>query len=949
MATNELMIGLVIGATLKGVGAAFTTVTKLSSRLSSQIEKATAQQDRFGRELQRMNYPAKNLDAIAKRYKQLDSAISRAEKSQQRLNGAMALSERWGNAKKRMQGQLMETAAHGYAVGRPLMTSIRTYMDQEDAANDLKITMMKADGSFGKFKEIGKIADDLGRDLPGTKKDFYNLARALKMQGVSDDILIGGGLQTAAKLNVLLGMDQFEGGEFLAKLMEGHGLSDAELKSSADNLQRAMFAGGMNKEQMYGAMTYYAANVRSMKLTGEENAKKIFAIQGLAAQQWLEGTSFGTNFSTMLDRMNKGPKMIAEAKKGMKAEARDILESSGVEFNFWDKKGNFKGIDGMMSELEKLDIIRQKYGDEGAGLVADALFGTEGKRVALLLAQKGKQGLEEFLQKMREQASLEERIAQKTRTLSAAMEALGGVWESAVGTIGSAFADDLKEIAKAGQHFIEDTLTPWISENKGLIRTFVGFVGGLLAMKLSFLGVGYGLNLLFSPFVRLYVGATKLNGAFNAIRLARLTGDFSKLSLKLRLLNRAFSFVGGGSWRLAKGLSGGIFGATKRVASAFISANKWGFKLGMTLAGKLFGGLQLVGKGILFIGRALGLNPIGIAVMAIAGAAFLIYQYWEPIKTFFSDMWENVKGFFNSGIGNITATILDWSPIGLFYKAFAAVLNWFGVDLPSSFSQFGMGMINKLGEGISKAFEGVKSFINSTVDWIKGKLGFAAEAELAIATKQANIAQSAIGTGEMATRGTQLALENAKKRGFSTGGYTGDGGKHEVAGVVHKGEYVLNKEITSRLGVANIQRLANIAMVAGQSAFAAVSPLEPVMTEVKQPKSTIAANTVTSGQKEAKKQPHLTPKTKTGVKKKSHQAGVQQALSQRAKEKAEPMQHKSPIVVHFSPVINVNGNQEKTDILADITQAMQRGNRELEHVVERIFDQIIDQRGRRAY
>ncbi|STO71014.1 putative bacteriophage tail protein/phage tail tape measure protein, TP901 family [Avibacterium paragallinarum] len=43
MATNELMIGLVIGTTLKGVSAAFQTVTKLSSRLSSQIEKATAQ------------------------------------------------------------------------------------------------------------------------------------------------------------------------------------------------------------------------------------------------------------------------------------------------------------------------------------------------------------------------------------------------------------------------------------------------------------------------------------------------------------------------------------------------------------------------------------------------------------------------------------------------------------------------------------------------------------------------------------------------------------------------------------------------------------------------------------------------------------------------------------------------------------------------------------------
>ncbi|POY46834.1 hypothetical protein, partial [Avibacterium paragallinarum] len=100
-----------------------------------------------------------------------------------------------------------------------------------------------------------------------------------------------------------------------------------------------------------------------------------------------------------------------------------------------------------------------------------------------------------------------------------------------------------------------------------------------------------------------------------------------------------------------------------------------------------------------------------------------------------------------------------------------AVLSWFGVELPSSFSEFGKGMINKLGEGIGKAFEGVKSFINGTVNWIKGKLGFATEAEQTIATKQANIAQSAIGTGEMATRGTQLALENAKKRGFSTGGY----------------------------------------------------------------------------------------------------------------------------------------------------------------------------------
>jgi lambda family phage tail tape measure protein len=44
--------------------------------------------------------------------------------------------------------------------------------------------------------------------------------------------------------------------------------------------------------------------------------------------------------------------------------------------------------------------------------------------------------------------------------------------------------------------------------------------------------------------------------------------------------------------------------------------------------------------------------------------------------------------------------------------------------------------------------------------------------------------------------------------GFATGGYTGNGGKYEPAGVVHKGEYVFTKEQTARLGVGNLPRLA---------------------------------------------------------------------------------------------------------------------------------------------
>ena len=42
---------------------------------------------------------------------------------------------------------------------------------------------------------------------------------------------------------------------------------------------------------------------------------------------------------------------------------------------------------------------------------------------------------------------------------------------------------------------------------------------------------------------------------------------------------------------------------------------------------------------------------------------------------------------------------------------------------------------------------------------------------------------------------------------LATGGYTGDGGKYEPAGVVHRGEYVLNADVTKKLGIGFLDRL----------------------------------------------------------------------------------------------------------------------------------------------
>ncbi len=46
---------------------------------------------------------------------------------------------------------------------------------------------------------------------------------------------------------------------------------------------------------------------------------------------------------------------------------------------------------------------------------------------------------------------------------------------------------------------------------------------------------------------------------------------------------------------------------------------------------------------------------------------------------------------------------------------------------------------------------------------------------------------------------------------FANGGYTGSGGKYEPAGIVHKGEYVIDAASTRRIGVSNLNRLRGYA------------------------------------------------------------------------------------------------------------------------------------------
>ena len=137
--------------------------------------------------------------------------------------------------------------------------------------------------------------------------------------------------------------------------------------------------------------------------------------------------------------------------------------------------------------------------------------------------------------------------------------------------------------------------------------------------------------------------------------------------------------------------------------------------------------LPFVAKAVIGLGRAVMLNPIGLALTAIAGAAYLIYQNWDAVKSYFSAAWQEITAGFNAGVGGVLTVLANFSPLGLVYQAFAGVLQYLGVDMPKRFTEFGSmiidGLINGLRAGLGLLRDTLVGISDSTVGWFKERLG----------------------------------------------------------------------------------------------------------------------------------------------------------------------------------------------------------------------------------
>jgi len=205
------------------------------------------------------------------------------------------------------------------------------------------------------------------------------------------------------------------------------------------------------------------------------------------------------------------------------------------------------------------------------------------------------------------------------------------------------------------------------------------------------------------------------------------------------------------------------FGAIMKVVS-FVS----------TAIGSTIKAFRLLGTAIRIVSAFMVANPILAIIMAIALAALLIYKYWDKIKAFFINLWdnikklfwkaidwikqwgllflgpvgwiikywENIKAFFSNLWNNIKAIfwkvvawVKEWGilfigPVGFIIKfwdkivaffgqvwdrvknKFSGFLNWIR-GLGSRFFQAGSNIVSSIWNGLRSKFQGM-------VDWFKG-------------------------------------------------------------------------------------------------------------------------------------------------------------------------------------------------------------------------------------
>lgn len=508
-------------------------------------------------------------------------------------------------------------------------------------------TGMEFDTSMSKVQSLARIEID-SEQMQALREQarklgaetMFSATEAAQGQG----FLAMAGFTPQAMLDAMPGMldiakagdlDLARTADISSNILTGMNLQASDMARVGDILVGTFTRSNTSLEMLGDTMKYVAPVAASVG----QDIETVAAMAGKLGDAGIQGSMGGTALRSILNRLSSPPKAAAEA-----------LDALGISAK--DAQGNMRDMPAILSELYSKT---KDMGTADRAAALKAIAGSEAvSAMQVLVKQAGSGELQSFVTTLR---NAQGEAAQTARTMG----------DNLTGDLDQFFSafDDVKIEVFEGQNTALRDLAAsatqamsafgvWAKENPELLGTLIKGIAVIAAL----IAIGGALM----------------------VTIGSILGPLAMMKYAITAL----------------GVKGGFIVPI----------------------------IKGIGGALMVVGKAMLANPIFIAIGLLAVAAYMIYKNWAPIKEFFIGLWAGVSSYlvgiwsqikaaFSGGIGGIFALLVNWSPLGLFYKAMAGVLGYFGMELPGTFSEFGRGLVAGFTQGLSTAWAGIIGFFTS--------------------------------------------------------------------------------------------------------------------------------------------------------------------------------------------------------------------------------------------
>lgn len=749
---SEIGLKLVVGAALAGsFQAVLGGAKKTVADLGAVAERLQARHERLGGIMARaMASPARPLGELRQRYEALGRTLDQIRQKTEALNKSMERGVALKAGREEKLSAMRETAGAALAVGAPVVVSVKMAAALEDLVKDIAIT-----GEMTKAEEqkLGQVLRDTARQYNQHATEVGAGLQALVASGITSSAELQRYAPILAKAATATRASVDDLGNVFVALKNNLAIGAQDTEAALNMLAYAGKQGQFELKDMAKWMPNLAPMMQAMGVTGKEAVAEL----GAALQVARKGA--GTSDEAANNLKNFLAKVTAP-------DTLKDFEKAGI-----DLKGSLiqlraQGMTPMMGMLEIIRDYMKKVGGDGAL----AKFDTAAKAGDMegVKALSEAYGLGTLFQDMQAMSFIKPAIADMAefkRIKEGAMTAGGtdllgddfakrmagsqeqmkrfGILAQDIGlSVGNALLPPLVSIMESLAPVIK-SIGEWAQANPGLVKTIVGIGLALTAGKLAVLGLGWAVSfLVLSPLNGLRTAFLTVGGRWLWLRGLWQAGAFAPLLRGLASVGAGFMRALPMAAAFGKGLWMAVYMPFKLLAQG-------GFLLAKLLGGALLSGLRLAGQAVLFLGRALLMNPIGLAVTVIAGAAYLIWKNWDRLGPMFARLW-----------GGIKATM-------------AGAVAWFK-GLPGQMAAIGgeiiNGLINGIKQKLAAAGEAIKSVGASVRDTFKGMLGIRSPSRV-FAEMGGNLSEGlALGMGARLASVTKAAAGLATAASVSVAG-----------------------------------------------------------------------------------------------------------------------------------------------------------------------------------